>query len=155
MRLAAFALGTLALFVVPGCSQLGRVAASQPDQPSSDATVVEPCDLARFAEDNGLWGAKVFVSGVYVTDRQSFGYLKGSCSEQQVSGVEFAQASVPPPAGLEIRESAVSMACRGKSFCAYRADVSVEGILVRDDGADFGVLIRPTKYLVWKIHPEQ
>lgn len=154
MRIPALSLVTLILLVAPGCSYPSRVAGLQPLQPSPDATVVVPCDLARFAEENDLWGAKVFVAGVYVTDHQSFAHLKGNCSEEQVSGVELAQVPEPLPADLKIREVAVEKACRSKSFCVYRADVAIEGILVRDDNADFGVLIRPTRYLEWKIRPE-
>lgn len=154
MRIPAISLAILILLVVAGCSYPGRVARLQPLQPSPGTTVVVPCDLARFAEEKDLWGAKVFVTGVYVTDHQSFAYLKGNCREEQISGVELAQVPEPLPPDLKIREVAVEKACRNKSFCVYRADVAIEGILLRDDNADFGVLIRPTRYLEWSIRPE-
>lgn len=110
---------------------------------------VSLCDLPRHME-SGLDirpGRAFRIEGRFFTDWHSYSYVLGRCGSGQTNGAQFTHTSNLDQPGLELLREGRERACRGAAFCVMEADFVVEGELILDRASEFGVLIRPIRFL--------
>lgn len=126
-----------------------------PRRPGSESEyrLVSICGLYRTAANDGLWGQKVRIAGHFMTDNQTYGWIRQDCDPRDSNGIEFTRLVNLDGPGLELMKAGYAQACRDPGFCVVSAQIEVEGTLVHDPDSDYQMLIKPSRILKFDLVP--